>query len=83
MGDHNNSAAFCQCSKGFLNQHLILRIGKSGCLVKNHNGGILQNGSGQCDALLFTTRKIGSFGADLCIKTIWQFIKNILALGSH
>ena len=80
MGNHNDGTVFCQCGKGFLDQYFIFRIGKSSSFIQHRNRSILQNRSGQCDALLFAAGKIGSFGTNLCIKTIRQFIKNIFSI---
>ena len=68
VGNHDDGAALGQRGEGFLDQHLVLRIRKGSGLVQHHDGSVLQNGSGQGDALLFTAGEIGSLGADLGIK---------------
>ena len=41
-----------QFSNAFLNQMLIFRIGKGGCLVQHYHRGILYNGTGDSNPLL-------------------------------
>ena len=41
VGDHDNRLAFYQFLKSLLNQVLIVRICKCGCLIQQNDGGIL------------------------------------------
>ena len=78
---HNNRAPAGKRSEGLLNEHLVLRVGKGGGLIQHHNGRILQNGTGQGDALLLAAGKIGAVRAYLRVNAVRQLFQNILALG--
>ena len=47
--------ATAEVFNGPVNLHLILRVGGGGRLVQNEDGGILQNGAGNGDALTLPT----------------------------
>ena len=73
MGDHDDRTSFCKCPKGLLDHGFVFRVGKGGSLIKNNDGGILQDGSCQCHTLLLSAGKISSFRPDDSIHTVRQF----------
>ena len=83
MGNHDDGAALGQFGKRLLDQRLVLRVSEGGCLIQHHDGGVLQNGPGQRDALLLTAGEIGALGADQGVHALGEFFQDVSALGRH
>ena len=66
--------------KGFLDQRLVLGIGKSRCLVQHYDRRILQNCTCQCHTLLLASGQVCAFGADHGINAVRQLFNNVIAL---
>jgi hypothetical protein len=60
MGDGEGRASFNQSEDRFLNLLFRLHVDGRGGLVENENGRVVKDGSGDGDALLFSSREIVS-----------------------
>ena len=63
VGDHQHRFVPGQRLKGLLDLMLVLRVSEGGGLVQHHDRGVLQNGPGQGDTLLFPAGEIDAPGA--------------------
>ena len=81
MGDHQHRFVPGQCLKGLLDLMLVLRVSEGGGLVQHHNGGVLQNGPGQGDALLLPAGEVNAPGAHHRVQPLGQFFQDVIALG--
>lgn len=80
VGNHNYCPVLCEFYKGFLDQRLVLGIGKSRCLVQHYDRRILQNCTCQCHTLLLASGQVCAFGADHGINAVRQLFNNVIAL---
>ena len=55
MSDDDYSLFFHQVVDSILDVNLVFGIERSGCLVKQHDGRIFQNGTGNRDTLFLST----------------------------
>ena len=64
MCDHQHGFALGKPGKGRLHLCFVIRVGKSGGLVQNQDGGIFQHGAGNGNALLLAAGQIHALGAN-------------------
>ena len=81
MGDHQHCFVSGQRLKGLLDLMLVLRVGEGGGLVQHHDRGVLQNGTGQGNALLFPAGEVDAFGAHHRVQPLGQLFQDVIALG--
>ena len=72
MGDHDDGLVLRQCFDCLLQPILVLRIDVRCRLVKDDDGRVLENGTGDGDALLFAARKVCATLADHCFIPVRQ-----------
>ena len=58
----------CQC---FTDKLFVFGVGKGGRLIEYDDRSVFQNGTGKDNTLLLTSRKIGTFGTDNGIYSLW------------
>ena len=75
VGDHQHRFVPGQRLKGLLNLVLVLRVGEGGGLVQHHDGGVLQNGPGQGDALLLPAGEVDAPGAYHRVQPLGQLFR--------
>ena len=81
MGDHDDGLVLRQCFDCLLQPILVLRIDVRRRLVKDDDGRVLKNGTGDGDALLFAARKICATLTDHCFIPVRQLHDEIMARG--
>ena len=82
MCDHQHGFALGKLRKCSLHSGFIVRVGKSGGLVKQQDGRIFQHGAGNGNALLLAAGQIHALGANDGMDARRKFLHNIHALCS-
>ena len=82
MCDHQHGFALGKLSKGCLHLCFIVRVGKSGGLVKQQDGRIFQHGAGNGNALLLAAGQIHAFCANDGMDALRELFHDIHALCS-
>ena len=80
VGYHQRCLALHQFVESLLYEMFVLGVGKGCRLVEYHDGSILEDGTCQCDTLLFATGEVGTFGSDFCLQPVGQTVDNLTAL---
>ena len=81
VGDDQQRFPLGKRHNGALNLIFILGISESGRLVQNYNGGVLQNGAGDGDALALSAGELFARVSRRRIPAVLQPADELLALG--
>ena len=81
MGDHQQRLSLGEGHDGPLDLILILRIREGGGLVQNDDGSILQDGTGNGDALAFPAGELLSRVPRSGVPAVFQTADELFALG--
>lgn len=81
MGDDQHGAVFHQFAQGALDCPFGVGIDTGGGLVEQHDGGILEQGAGDGQALAFAAGQVAAVLVEAGVVALWQAFDEVVGLG--
>src|SRR5450759_3886007 len=82
VGNDNGGAPHHQALQGLLDEQFSLRIHRGGGLVQDQDGGVLEHGAGDGQALLLPAGELGTPFTDHGVKAVRQVLDKLVGVGN-